>query len=52
MITEKNEKARKQIEFVCTDDLVPHFSTFSKNYSRRFEDTDLFEQIFQRILEE
>lgn len=132
MITEKNEKARKQIEFVCTDDLVPqdhllriidkaidwsfiydlvrdkyspdqgrpsidpvtlikipliqylygiksmrqtikeievnvafrwflglelydkvpHFSTFGKNYSRRFEGTDLFEQIFQHILEE
>ncbi|MEE3309730.1 IS1182 family transposase [Sharpea azabuensis] len=132
MITEQNEKARKQIEFVCTDDLVPqdhllriidkaidwsfiydlvrdkyspdqgrpsidpvtlikipliqylygiksmrqtikeievnvafrwflglelydkvpHFSTFGKNYSRRFEDTDLFEQIFQHILEE
>ena len=31
---------------------VPHFSTFSKNYTRRFKDTDLFEQIFQRILEE
>ena len=132
MITEQNEKARKQIEFVCTDDLVPqdhllriidkaidwsfiydlvrdkyspdqgrpsidpvtlikipliqylygiksmrqtikeievnvafrwflglelydkvpHFSTFGKNYSRRFEGTDLFEQIFKHILEE
>jgi transposase len=132
MIIEQNEKARKQIEFVCTDDLVPqdhllriidkaidwsfiydlvrdkyspdqgrpsidpvtlikipliqylygiksmrqtikeievnvafrwflglelydkvpHFSTFGKNYSRRFEGTDLFEQIFQHILEE
>jgi len=132
MITKQNEKARKQIEFVCTDDLVPqdhllriidkaidwsfiydlvrdkyspdqgrpsidpvtlikipliqylygiksmrqtikeievnvafrwflglelydkvpHFSTFGKNYSRRFEGTDLFEQIFQHILEE
>ncbi len=31
---------------------VPHFSTFSKNYTRRFKDTDLFEQIFQHILEE
>lgn len=31
---------------------IPHFSTFSKNYSRRFEGTDLFEQIFSRILEE
>ncbi len=28
-------------------DPVPHFSTFGKNYKRRFEGTDLFEQIFQ-----
>lgn len=27
-------------------DKVPHFSTFGKNYERRFKDTDLFEQIF------
>ncbi len=33
-------------------DTVPHFSTFGKNYTRRFKDTDLFEQIFQHILEE
>lgn len=33
-------------------DAVPHFSTFGKNYTRRFKDTDLFEQIFARILEE
>lgn len=31
---------------------VPHFSTFSKNYTRRFKDTDLFEQIFSHILQE
>ena len=31
---------------------VPHFSTFGKNYTRRFKDTDLFEQIFIKILEE
>ena len=31
-------------------DPVPHFSTFGKNYSRRFKDTDLFEQIFEHIL--
>ena len=31
-------------------DDVPHFSTFGKNYKRRFEDTDLFEQIFTNIL--
>lgn len=33
-------------------DPVPHFSTFGKNYTRRFKDTDLFEQIFEKILEE
>ena len=33
-------------------DPVPHFTTFGKNYTRRFKDTDLFEQIFERILEE
>jgi len=31
-------------------DPVPHFSTFGKNYKRRFEGTDLFEQIFTQIL--
>ncbi len=31
-------------------DKVPHFSTFGKNYERRFKDTDLFEQIFFQIL--
>lgn len=31
---------------------LPHFSTFSKNYTRRFKDTDLFETIFARILNE
>lgn len=31
-------------------DKVPHFTTFGKNYKRRFEGTDLFEQIFQEIL--
>ena len=33
-------------------DPVPHFSTFGKNYTRRFKDSDLFEQIFARILSE
>lgn len=33
-------------------DRVPHFSTFGKNYTRRFKDTDLFEQIFSHILEQ
>ena len=31
---------------------VPHFSTFSKNYTRRFQGTAVFEHIFQHILEE
>lgn len=29
---------------------VPHFSTFGKNYKRRFEGTSLAEQIFNHIL--
>lgn len=31
---------------------IPHFSTFGKNYSRRFAGTDIFERIFLHILEE
>jgi transposase/transcription elongation factor Elf1 len=31
---------------------IPHFSTFGKNYERRFKESDLFEQIFVRILME
>lgn len=34
------------------NDKVPHFTTFGKNYSRRFKGTDIFEQIFTHILEE
>ena len=30
---------------------IPHFSTFSKNYSRRFKDSNIFSTIFERILE-
>lgn len=33
-------------------EVIPHFSTFGKNYSRRFEGTDVFEQIFEKILQE
>lgn len=33
-----NEKVRKQIQLVCIDEPVPHFSTFGKNYTRRFND--------------
>ena len=31
---------------------IPHFSTFGKNYTRRFKETDLFEHIFSQILAE
>nr|WP_051993487.1 transposase [Listeria floridensis] len=31
---------------------IPHFSTFGKNYVRRFAETDVFEQIFYRILKQ
>ena len=31
---------------------IPHFSTFSKNYTRRFQGTKVFEHIFEKILEE
>ena len=36
----------------CFHDKVPHFSTFGKNYERRFKGTDLFEQIFFQILKQ
>ena len=29
---------------------TPHFSTFSKNYERRFKDSDIFEKIFVNIV--
>ncbi len=29
---------------------IPHFSTFGKNYVRRYKDSDVFEQIFKKIL--
>lgn len=31
---------------------IPHFSTFGKNYVRRFKGTDIFERIFNHILQE
>ncbi|ADL08354.1 transposase IS4 family protein [Thermosediminibacter oceani DSM 16646] len=31
---------------------IPHFSTFGKNYERRFKESDLFEKIFERVLME
>jgi transcription elongation factor Elf1 len=29
---------------------IPHFTTFGKNYERRFADSDVFERIFEHIL--
>ena len=34
------------------DEQIPHFSTFGKNYKRRFEGTDIFDEIFKQILVE
>ena len=34
------------------NDKIPHFTTFGKNYVRRFKDTDIFEKIFIHILEQ
>lgn len=31
---------------------TPHFSTFSKNYERRFKDSNIFENIFVKIVEQ
>lgn len=31
---------------------IPHFSTLAKNYERRFQESDLFEKIFEQILME
>jgi transcription elongation factor Elf1 len=31
---------------------VPHFTTFGKNYLRRFARTDIFEKIFEKIISE
>lgn len=32
-------------------DKIPHFTTFGKNYTRRFKDSDIFERIFTTVLE-
>lgn len=32
------------------DEPIPHFSTFGKNYARRFKDSDIFETIFSKII--
>lgn len=32
------------------DDKVPHFTTYGKNYSRRFQDKELISEIFSQVL--
>lgn len=39
------------VEYSFTEK-TPHFSTFNKNYERRFKNTDLFNNIFTEILEQ
>ena len=34
------------------EEKIPHFSTFGKNYKRRFQDTDIFNEIFFQIIED
>lgn len=42
---EVNSAYRWYIGYGLTEK-IPHFSTFSKNYERRFKNTNIFEQIF------
>ncbi|BCR36869.1 transposase [Mariniplasma anaerobium] len=46
---EVNVAYRWFLGYDFSDD-IPHFSTFGKNYVRRFKDTDIFEEIFNTIL--
>lgn len=34
------------------EEKIPHFSTFGKNYKRRFQGTEIFNQIFFQIIDE
>lgn len=35
---------------LALDDKVPHFTTYGKNYSRRFAETELITRIFEHVL--
>lgn len=48
---ETNVAYRWFLGFGLTDN-IPHFSTFSKNYERRFKGTNLFEKIFKKVLQQ
>ena len=46
---EVNMAYRWFLGYGMTDE-IPHFTTFGKNYTRRFADSDIFEKIFEQIL--
>lgn len=48
---EVNNAYRWFLGFSFTDK-IPHFSTFGKNYVRRFANSSIFEKIFEHILQE
>jgi transposase len=47
---EVNAAYRWFLGFTLTDE-VPHYSTFSQNYRRRFADSNIFNEIFETILQ-
>ncbi len=51
------EKIKVDAEYRCFLDIpfgepTPHYSTFSQNYIRRFQGTNVFENIFVKIVEQ
>lgn len=53
--TIKELEVNMAYRWFCGFDMLekpPHFTTFGKNYVRRFADSDIFERIFERILSE
>ncbi len=48
---ETNSAYRWYLGYSLTED-IPHFSTYSKNYVRRYVDSDIFEKIFFTIIKE
>ncbi len=48
---ETNNAYRWYLGYSLTEEL-PHFSTYSKNYARRYAESDVFEEIFARIIKE
>ena len=44
-----NNAYRQFLGYDLTDE-IPHFTTYSKNYTRRFKGTNVFENIFSKVL--